>query len=216
MAVARILLGKYDVTPDERRGAKTLNFGIVYGMQEFKLATMLSCSIKEAKKLIKDYWDKLPMVKIWFEKIYRQAIGNGYTETIMGRRRYYDFDMPLLRKCRGTDYKLLPELKSILGKYKLWEHDSESLRSAGNAPIQGSNADITKLAMVQCQQFLNSNSNLDCSMVLNIHDELIFECKASIVDTVIPLIKSIMENVYDLGIPLIVDYHVGDSWKECK
>lgn len=211
--VASILLNKLDISPSERGIAKTLNFGIIYGMQEHKLATSLKCSTSQAKKLIDDYWGKLPKVRIWFESIYRQAIGNGYTQTIMGRRRYYNFDMPLLKSYRGTDYKLLPNLKSLLGGYKLWDTDAETLRSAGNAPIQGSNADITKLAMVRCKE-LEYFHNM--KMVLSIHDEIIFEVSEQHVQQCLEPIKAVMENVYYLGIPLKVDYRIGDNWKQCK
>lgn len=213
IAVASILLNKLDISPDERRIGKTLNFGIIYGMQEHKLAGMLKCTNTEAKKLIDDYWLKLPKVRIWFESIYRKAIGNGYTETIMGRRRYYNFDMPLLQSYRGKDYTLLPNLKTLLGKYKLWDSDAETLRGAGNAPIQGSNADITKLAMVRCKVL---EAIYDIRMVLTIHDEIIFEVLDKDVRNCINPISLIMAGVYDLGIPLNVSYKIGDNWKQCK
>lgn len=213
IAVARILLNKKEITAEERRACKTLNFGIIYGMQAYKLTTSLNCSIEQAEKLISEYWLKLPRVKEWFEKIYRKAIGNGYTETIMGRRRYYDFKQPLIKAYRGKDYTIVPNLKSIIGDYKLWEEDAEVLRSAGNAPIQGSNADITKLAMIRCNDSLK---DYDCKIIFTIHDEIIFECVEVQVDKVVPIIKKEMESIYNLGVPLKVDYRIGNNWKECK
>lgn len=173
------------VTKDQRRTAKAVNFGIAYGQGPFGLADSLGISRAEAKQIIDRYFTKFSGVKAYMEDIVRFAREKGYVETLLGRRRY------------------LPELQS---KNRMEQSFGE--RAAINAPMQGTQADIVKLAMIKAAQ------EIDAPMILQVHDELIFECESSMTSTLIPLIKDVMENIYKLNVPLVVQCHSGKNWLE--
>ncbi len=174
-----------DVTKDQRRTAKAVNFGIAYGQGAYGLAETLNISRTESKEIIDRYFKKFSGVKTYMEDIVRFAREKGYVETLSGRRRY------------------LPELKS---KNRMEQAFGE--RAAINAPMQGTQADIVKLAMIQAHKQINA------PMILQVHDELIFECESSKTTELIPQIKTLMENIFPLNVPLIVQCHAGKNWLE--
>lgn len=173
------------VTPDLRRMAKAVNFGIAYGQGAFGLAETLGISRSESKEIIDRYFEKFKNVKDYIEETIKKANEEGYVETIMGRRRY------------------IKELKS---KNPMLKKFGE--RAAINAPIQGSASDIVKKAMIQLYE------ELEAPMLLQVHDEIVFECDPSELDEVRGEVKSIMEAAYPLRVPLIVNIHAGQNWDE--
>ena len=177
-----------EVTRDMRSRAKTANFGIIYGISAFGLSQRLNISRTEAKDLIDGYFSSYKMVKEYMEKSIKLAKEQGYVETIMGRRRY---------------------LKEIHSANALVRGNAE--RNAINAPLQGSAADIIKLAMVNIYQQL---SNYKTKMILQVHDELIFDVYKPELDTIKKIVKQEMEHVLKLSVPLVVDIGVGDNWME--
>ena len=181
-----------DVTIELRKKAKAINFGILYGMGDFSLASDLHISRADAKAYIESYLGAYPKVKQYLEDIVRKAKQDGYVTTYFGRRRY------------------IPELSS--GK-KMEVAFGE--RVAMNSPIQGTAADIIKLAMVNIAKKLASGG-YDARLILQVHDELIIESAKSCADTVRELLKTEMENAVSLSVPLTVEVLSGDSWYEAK
>lgn len=179
-----------DVTSDIRRKAKAINFGIIYGISAFGLAKQLGCPNKEASDYIKSYFERYPGIQTYMEQTKEFCRQNGFVKTLMGR------------KC------FIPDINAKNGAIR-----SFSERAAINAPLQGSNADIIKLAMVKIHHFLWEKYP-DTSMLLQVHDELIFEMPDKDIDILKPILKQMMENVVSLSVPLIVDIGVGDNWAE--
>lgn len=173
------------VTADNRRIAKAVNFGIAYGQGAFGLADTLGIDRGEASEIIKRYFARFPGVKQYMESTMREGIENGYVSTIFGRRRYID------------------ELKS---KNPMLRRAGE--RAAINAPIQGTASDLVKLAMIQAQQ------SLPIPLLLQVHDELLFECPKEDAEEMAQEIKRIMEAVYELKVPLKVNVGIGDNWDD--
>lgn len=173
-----------------RRMAKTVNFGIIYGLSPFGLARRLHIANDEARAYIDSYFARYPSVKQYLDGIIVAAREQGYVTTLLQRRRY------------------LPEINS---RNRAVREAAE--RTAINMPFQGSAADLIKLAMVQLHQHIQSEA-LPCDMLLQIHDELLFEVPAAEVGAVLPVIKSIMEGVWTLHVPLTVEIGVGDNWAE--
>ncbi len=187
----------FDVPKDEvtslmRSRAKAVNFGIVYGISDYGLSRDLNISRKEAKTYIDNYLANYEKVKVYMESIVDQGKKQGYVETIFNRRRY------------------LPELKS-----KNYNVRSFGERTAMNTPIQGSAADIIKIAMVKVYDELK-NRKLKSKLILQVHDELIIEAHRDEVDEVKELLKDLMENAVELNVPLKVDMDTGDSWYDTK
>ncbi len=174
-----------EVTKEQRRTAKAVNFGIAYGQGAYGLAESLGIPRTESKEIIERYFKKFSGVKTYMEDIIRSARENGYVETLFGRRRY------------------LPELKS---KNRMEQSFGE--RAAINAPMQGTQADIVKMAMIK------AHKEVKAPMILQVHDELIFECESSRTEELIIQIKDIMENIVKLDVPLIVDCKSGKNWLE--
>ncbi len=191
-ATASAIFGKPPEMVDslERRKAKVVNFGITYGMSPFGLAKELNISPEEAALIIFNYFATYPGVQKWIEKTLEQARIKGYVTTIFGRRRY------------------IPELNVPNRQVR-----EMAERTAINAPIQGSAADIIKKAMVGVQEAILSQK-LSSMMILQIHDELLFEVPESEIETMKRLIREIMENVVQLKVPLVVDIGVGRNWLE--
>ncbi len=180
------------VTPLMRSRAKTINFGIIYGMGAFTLSQNLNISRKEATKYIENYFERYKGVAIYMHDIVERARANKFVETIFARRRY------------------LPELSS----------SNFTLRSFGervamNMPIQGSSADIIKLAMIKVHKRLE-DEKLDAKIILQVHDELIVEAKEELKEQVTQILKEEMENVIKLDVPLLADAFAGKNWYEAK
>ncbi len=179
-----------DVTSDQRRIAKTANFGIMYGISSFGLAQRLRCSRGEAKKIIDDYFASFPSIRFFIDDTIAGARENGYVETIFGRRRY----LPDIN-ARNMTVRSLAE------------------RNAVNAPIQGTSADIIKLAMIAVDRRIRE-AGLRSRMVLQIHDELLFDAVQDEVDILRKIVTEEMENVTTLSIPLTVECNYGKNWLE--
>ncbi len=180
------------VTPAMRRNAKAVNFGIVYGIGAFSLSQDIGVSVKEADQYIKSYLENYSGVKQYMEKTIADAKQNGYVSTMFGRRRY------------------LPELKSTNHNLKAFGE-----RVAMNMPIQGSAADIIKIAMVRVyHRFLNEN--MKARLILQVHDELLVEAPAQEKDAACAILKEEMEQAAKLAVPMEVDVGVGESWYDAK
>jgi DNA polymerase-1 len=179
-----------EVTSDHRRHAKTINFGLLYGMSAFGLSKQLDVSREEAQAYINTYFKRYPGVKNYMENTKKSAHEKGYVETLFGRQLY------------------LPEINARNG---LRQKASE--RAAINAPLQGTAADLIKLAMIKIHDWIISEK-IPAKMIMQVHDELVFEVNQNDVDTVKPYIKEIMENTIQLSVPLLVSIGVGDNWDE--
>ena len=177
-----------EVTKDERRRAKTANFGIIYGISAFGLAQQLGCSRTEAKKLIDDYFTAFPKVISFIEAQKDFARQHGYVETLFGRKRF------------------LPDISSHNATVR-----SFAERNAVNAPIQGTAADIIKIAMVSIHRILKAR-NLKAQMIMQVHDELNFNVPLSEIDEVKQIVVHEMQNVVHLTVPLIAECGVGENW----
>jgi len=182
--------GKDEINPEMRRLAKTINFGIIYGMGAFKLAGTLGISRREAQGYIDRYFTRIPGVKRYINNTIEEARRNQYVRTILGRIRY---------------------LRNINSKSPSVRQSEE--RMAVNTPIQGSAADIIKLAMINISRRLK-NSNI--KMLLQVHDELVFEVPDDEVGSASALIKGEMEGVIRLDVPLVADVSAGRNWAEAK
>jgi len=176
------------VTPEMRRAAKAVNFGIIYGISDYGLSRDLKISRKEAKEYINNYFERYKGVKEYIEKIVRFAKENGYVITIMNRRRY------------------IPEINS-----RNFTQRSQAERLAMNAPIQGSAADIIKMAMVRVYNDLEK-LKLKSKLILQVHDELVVDTYKDEVEIVKKILKDNMENVVQLKVPLVVEIGVGPNW----
>ena len=179
-----------EVTADQRRIAKTANFGIMYGISSFGLAQRLHIGRAEAKKIIEDYFANFPAISSFIEDTLASARETGYVETIFGRRRY------------------LPDINSKNGTVRALAE-----RTAVNAPIQGTSADIIKLAMINVNRRLEAEG-MQSRMVLQIHDELMFDAVAGEVETLERIVREEMENVTQLSVPLTVECNHGNNWLE--
>ena len=179
-----------EVTSDMRRKAKTVNFGIIYGVSAFGLAAQLAISRTEAKEIIDQYFVEFPKVKTFMDQSITDARENGYVETVLGRRRY---------------------LRDILSANMNERGFAE--RNAINAPIQGSAADMIKVAMIQIQDFLE-RENLKSKMILTVHDELVFDAHKDEVDYLKVQINKIMCEAMDLGVAMETGIGVGENWLE--
>ncbi len=206
---ARLMFEKEDITSDERRVAKTINFGVIYGMGSLKFSRSTGVDRNLANEFIKRFSKRYPKIFEYLEGLKKQAIAQGYVETILGRRRYFDFTTNSLRQLKGSN----PE-DIDLGKLKnLGNYDTGLLRSAANAPIQGSSADIIKIAMVRLHEILQ---NYQARLLLQVHDELVFEVPPQEWEELQIQIKSTMENAVQLSVPLVVDVRAGENWMETK
>ena len=179
------------VSDEMRRRAKAVNFGIIYGQQAFGLSRELHIPTREAQEFIDRYFQRYQKVKDVIEEAKLKAHQTGYAETLTGRKR------------------TLPEINT----QDFFQRSAQE-RLAINTPFQGTAADIIKIAMISMDRWLYSQK-LQTKMILQIHDELLFEAPQDEVDTVIPVIRSTMESVMPLCVPLKVDMSVGKNWKEC-
>jgi DNA polymerase-1 len=179
-----------EVSKIQRRNAKAINFGLIYGMSAFGLAKQINVSRTEAKEYIEAYFSTYPDVADYMERTKENSKTQGYVETIIGRRLY------------------LPQINA---KNKLLQQ--HALRTAINAPMQGSSADIIKQAMLDVNAWIGDN-NPDIKMIMQVHDELVFEVKAEKVAEFSQIIQDLMTCAYVLSVPLKVDVGVGDSWQQ--
>ncbi len=179
-----------EVTREQRSYAKTVNFGIIYGVSAFGLSQQTDLSRSEAKELIETYYETYPTLKSYIAKQIDFAREKGYVETLLGRRRY---------------------LKNINSRNAIVRSADE--RNAVNAPIQGSAADIIKIAMINIQDILSSGQ-YKSKMLLQVHDELVFDIHHEEMDILKPIIKETMEQAYKMSIPLTVDMGEGNNWLE--
>lgn len=204
----QLLLGKEDITPQERNLGKTINFGVIYGMGAQKFARETNLSVAEAQTFINRYRQQYPLIFNYLETMKKEAISKGYVTTILGRRRYFSFDDRNLEKLKDTPIENLD-----LSTLKLNNYTAQQLRAAANAPIQGSSADIIKLAMIEVDKILD---NYRGDLLLQVHDELVFELPIEEIEELSIKIKEVMENVITLNVPLVVDIHQGNNWMEAK
>jgi DNA polymerase-1 len=189
-ATANEVFGKVD--PETRRLAKTINFGIVYGQSAFSLGQQLGISNHQAKEYIDSYFLKYSGVKEWMENIVKEARQNGYVSTLLGRIRY------------------LPDINAKNGQVRGFAE-----RMALNTPIQGTSADIIKAAMIEVDKKLQE-TGLKAVMLLQVHDELVFEIPVDEEKKALPLIKTTMENAVKLNVPIVADLKIGHNWLEMK
>ncbi len=179
-----------EVSDNDRRNAKAINFGLIYGMSAFGLAKQLGLPRKEAQEYIDLYFERYPGVKKYMADTRALAADNGYVETVYGRRLY------------------LPEIHSKNGQRR-----QAAERAAINAPMQGTAADIIKKAMIKVHDWLET-TDFDAKMIMQVHDELVFEVAEDQVEDLVKEVKARMESAAALKVPLIVDAGIGDNWEE--
>lgn len=206
---ARLLFEKDDITPDERRMGKIINFGVIYGMGATRFAREANVGRSEAKTFIDRYYERYPNVFEYLQQMQREAIAHGYVQTLMGRRRYFNFTSGQLRDLLGSDPNAidLDNLKRIGG------YDAGLLRAAANAPIQGSSADIIKVAMIRLHEVLKGYQT---RLLLQVHDELVFEVPPDEWEELEQKITDTMESAVSLKVPLVVEASAGPNWMEAK
>lgn len=178
------------VTKEQRRTAKSVNFGIVYGISAYGLSQNLDIAKKEAAAIIEEYFRQYPGIKAYMEKSIAFAREHGYVETIKGRKRY------------------LPDINSANANIRGFAE-----RNAINAPIQGSAADMIKIAMIRIHQAL-SEKFPHSYMILQVHDELVFDARKQEAEEIKIMVKDIMQNAMPLSIPVVVDINAGENWLE--
>ncbi|UJF19425.1 DNA polymerase I [Vibrio sp. SS-MA-C1-2] len=180
-----------DVTSEQRRRAKAINFGLIYGMSAFGLAKQLGISRGEAQSYISLYFERYPGVQHYMESTRLSASETGFVETLMGRRLY------------------LPEIKSSNGMRK-----KAAERAAINAPMQGTAADIIKKAMILVGEWISAQQQDDVKLLMQVHDELVFEVKTEQMESVSQALKVVMESAADLDVPLVADIGFGENWEQ--
>ncbi|MDK2980432.1 MAG: polymerase [Chloroflexota bacterium] len=182
-----------EVTKEQRRHAKAINFGLIYGMSAFGLTRTTDLTLAEAENFVKAYYEQFPGVKRYLDGIRKQAAEQGYVETMLGRRRYF----PELRNPPNQQVRARAEREAI------------------NAPIQGTAADILKVAMIHLPPEMDK-AKLKAKMLLQVHDELLLECPKDELEKTVALVKEVMEDAYKLSIPLETDAAWGVNWGELK
>jgi DNA polymerase-1 len=178
------------VDPATRSRAKAINYGLAYGMNAWGLASRLEITAEEAQEFIDAYFESFPQIRDFLDRQVARAAAEGFTETILGRRRY------------------IPELQAANPRVR-----DMGRRMALNAPIQGSAADVFKLGMLRVDAALRA-SNLEVRMLLTVHDELVFEVASGRVEEAAALVKEEMEAAYELSVPLRADIGWGPNWAE--
>ena len=182
-----------EVTRDQRRIAKAVNFGLLFGMSAFRLSRETGLEFADAEKVLQTYFDSYPGIETYLDSIIKDVQEKGYAETLMGRRRYF----PILQRAPYGNQARAAE------------------RAAKNHPIQGSAAEIIKIAMINIHKLLREG-NFRTHMVLQVHDELLFDIPEEELEEVAPLIIDTMVNAMELNVPLKVDAKVGRNWAEMK
>jgi DNA polymerase I len=187
---AQILLEKEEISSEERRLAKIINYGVIYGMGAQKFSRDIGVSVAEAKKFIDAFNHRYSQIFSYMQSVEAEVEQNGFVTTLTGRRRYFR------------------DIKHLSG-----HHKAGALRSAVNAPIQGTSADIIKIAMIRMHELLQ---NYQSRLLLQVHDELVFEIPPDELEELLALIQHTMESAMSLSVPLVVDVHVGKNWMEAK
>ncbi|MEC6824535.1 DNA polymerase I [Photobacterium piscicola] len=180
-----------DVSTEQRRRAKAINFGLIYGMSAFGLAKQLDMGRNEAQDYMNVYFERYPGVLEYMESTRNSAAELGYVETLFGRRLY------------------LPDIKARNGLRR-----KAAERAAINAPMQGTAADIIKLAMIAVDEWVQQQPQGQVSLLMQVHDELVFEVEASVLDSVTAKVRELMEQAATLAVPLIADAGCGDNWDQ--
>jgi DNA polymerase-1 len=178
-----------EVAREQRRHAKAINFGLLYGMSSFGLTRSTDLTLAEAEDFVGKYFQRFPGIKRYLDNVRRQAGEKGYVETLLGRRRYF----PGL---------VNPSNQNVRNREE---------REAINAPIQGTAADIMKIAMIRIPSAL-VEAGLSARMLLQVHDEVVLECPSEEIDETAALIRDIMENAYTLSVPLLTESRSGPNW----
>jgi DNA polymerase-1 len=186
-AVYNVPLTAVDKT--QRRHAKAINFGLIYGMSPFGLTRTTDLTLAEAEDFVNAYFQKFPGVKRYLDNIRQQAAQQGYVETLLGRRRYF----PGLQNAQNHQVRQREEREAI------------------NAPIQGTAADIMKIAMLRVTKAL-AHAGLSARMLLQVHDELVLECPIDELEAAVSVVREAMENAYSLDIPLQTEARSGSNW----
>jgi DNA polymerase-1 len=180
-----------EVTAEMRESAKTINFATIYGIGPFALAKTLGTTVAEARSFIDAYFERLPGVRDYLDTQIERAREVGYVETLIGRRRY------------------IPEIKS--SNYNIRQFGE---RAATTAPVQGTAADIIQIAMIEIQRRL-TEEGAGARMLLQVHDELVFEVPDAEIEATRALVTELMESAFQLDVPLVVETGVGKNWLEC-
>ena len=191
-ATAKRVFHTENPTPNDRRKAKAVNFGIIYGISDFGLAEQVGCSRSEAKQIISSFYEAYPEISEYFRKITEEVNDKSYVSTLLGRKRY-------LREIHDSNYQVREFAR----------------RAAMNAPIQGTAADLIKIAMIKVNNALKENK-LESRIICQIHDELLLKVPSKEKDLVFKLVKDIMENAMKLDVKLEVDGGFGHTWYDCK
>lgn len=208
---AQLLFEKDDITPEERRLAKVINFGVIYGMGASRFARESGFSTSDARVFIDRFNQRYPKVFAYLQQMQQEAIGRGYVTTIKGRRRYFNFGSDSLKRLKGKD-----PAKIDLEQIRLRDqYDAQLMRAAANAPIQGSSADIIKIAMVKLHDLLRGYQD-KAHLLLQVHDELVFEIHPDTWEELQPQIKDTMESAVQLDVPLRVEVKAGKNWMDAK
>jgi DNA polymerase I len=206
---AKLLFESDTVTSEQRRMGKIINFGVVYGMGAARFGRETGIKASEAKIFIDKFYDRYPGIFDYLERIKREAIALGYVETVCGRRRYFRFESGKLRGLKGSD----PNSIDLDNLGNLGQVDAGHLRAAANAPIQGSSADIIKLAMISIDKLLEQ---YQAKMLLQVHDELVLEIPQDEWEELQPKIKATMEGAIALSVPMVAEIGSGANWMEAK
>jgi DNA polymerase-1 len=181
------------VTKAQRRHAKAINFGLIYGMSIFGLTRTTELTLAESEKFVKAYFEQFPGVKRYLDGIRKLAAQQGYVETLLGRRRYF----PMLKNPTNINLKNREEREAI------------------NAPVQGTAADIMKIAMLKIPAAL-AKAGLNGKMLLQVHDEIVLECPESELDATTRVVQETMQAAYPLSIPLLTEARCGPNWGQMR
>jgi DNA polymerase-1 len=206
---AQLLFEKEAVPDAERRMGKTINFGVIYGMGAQRFAREAGVSAAEGKEFIDKYRSRYARVFDYLERMKKEAIAQGYVTTICDRRRYFNFASPALTQLRGSN----PEDINLEDLNNINRGDAQLLRAAANAPIQGSSADIIKIAMVKLHDILQ---NYEARLLLQVHDELVLEVPPDEWEELEPKLHDTMTHAVELSVPLKVEARTGKNWMEAK
>lgn len=206
---AQLLFETDTITSEQRRLGKIINFGVIYGMGAAKFGREVGIKASVGKEFIDKFYQRYPGIFDYLERVKREAIALGYVETVCGRRRYFKFESSKLRDLKGSD----PHQVNLNELGNLGKIDAANLRAAANAPIQGSSADIIKLAMIHVEKLLE---NYRAKMLLQVHDELILEMPIDEWEELKPQIQTTMQNAIELSVPMVVAIGSGANWMEAK
>ena len=205
---AQLLFEKEDITSDERRLGKIINFGVIYGMGAGRFSRESGLTTNIGREFINKYRQRYAKVFDYLESVKKLAVTQGFVSTILGRRRYFNFASKNIQKLRGKNPDSI-NLNDIDYNYL----DAQLLRAAANSTIQGSSADIIKIAMIKLHEILQQYR---ANLLLQVHDELVLEVPPDEWTELETIIKKTMENAVNLSVPLVVEIHSGNNWMEAK